>query len=86
MKEVLHRNHLFEYYHVEETIPELTLDYGIDSNNSKIFYKKPMTSQTNKQNAPLTKHTFQNPSNTEYFPVENLPLNSCNSCKRNRFR
>ena len=73
MKNVAHRNHLVEYYPAEETIPEFTPEYGIDSNNSEIFYKNLMTSQINKLNAPFTKHSFQNPCNTEYFPVEKLP-------------
>ena len=67
-----HRNHLFEYYPAEETIPELTLEYGIDSNNSDIFYKNLMTSQISKLNSPLTKHSFQNPCVTEYLPVERI--------------
>ena len=69
---VAHRNHLDEYYHSEETIPELTLEYGIDSNNSDIFYKNLMTSQISKLNSPLTKHSFQNPCVTEYLPVERI--------------
>ena len=31
-----------------------------------------MTSQMNKLNSPLTKFSFQGPTNTEYFPVENF--------------
>ena len=31
-----------------------------------------MTSQMNKLNNPLTKFSFQSPTNTEYFPVENF--------------
>ena len=31
-----------------------------------------MTSQMNKLNCPLTKFSFQGPTNTEYFPVENF--------------
>ena len=71
------RNHLVEYY-PEETIPELTLEYGIDSNDSDIFikfwivYKKLMTSQISKLNSPLTKHSFQNPCVSKYLPVERI--------------
>ena len=31
-----------------------------------------MTSQMNKLNCPLTKFSFQGPTNTKYFPVENF--------------
>ena len=31
-----------------------------------------MTSQKNKLNSPLTKFSFQGPTNTEYLPVENF--------------
>ena len=31
-----------------------------------------MTSQMKKLNSPLTKFSFQSPTNTEFFPVENF--------------
>ena len=64
-RKVAHRNHLVEYYPATETIPELTLDYGIDKNNCDTFYNNLMTSQMNKLNSPLTKFSFQSPTNTE---------------------
>ena len=69
-RKVAYRNHLVEYYPATETIPELTLEYGIDKNNCDTFYNNLMTSQMNKLNSPLTKFSFQSPTNTEYFPVE----------------
>ena len=71
-RKVAHRNHLVEYYPATETIPELTLQYGIDKNNSDTFYNNLMTSQMNKLNCPLNKFSFRGPTNTEYFPVENF--------------
>ena len=71
-RKVAHRNHLVEYYPAIETIPQLTLEYGIDKNNCDTFLNNLMTSQMNKLNSPLTKFSFQGPTNTEYFPVENI--------------
>ena len=71
-RKVAHRNHLVEYYTATETIPELTLEYGIDKINCDTFYNNLMTSQMNKLNCSLTKFSFQGPTNTEYFPVENF--------------
>ena len=71
-RKVAHRNQLVEYYSATETIPELTLEYGIDKNICDTFNNNLMTSQINKLNCPLTKFSFQGPTNTEYFPVENF--------------
>ena len=71
-RKVAQRNRLVEYYPATETIPELTLEYGIDKNNCNTFYNNLMTSQMNKLNSPLTKFSFQSPTNTEYFPVDNF--------------
>ena len=78
MIKVAHRNHLVEYYPAEQTRPELTLEYGIDSNNSDIFYKNLMTSQISKLNSPLSKHSFQNPCVTEYLPEERISPKAAN--------
>ena len=71
-RKVAQRNHLVEYYPATETIPELTLEYGIDKKNCDTFHNNLMTSQMNKLNSPLTKFSFQGPTNTEYFQVENF--------------
>ena len=71
-RKVAHRNHLVEYYPATENIPELTLEYGIDKNNCDTFYNNLMTTQLNKLNSPLTKFSFQSPTNTEHFLVENF--------------
>ena len=71
-RKVAQRNHLVEYYPATETIPELTLEYGKDKNNCDTFYNNLMTGQMNKLNSPLTKFSFQGPTNTKYFPLENF--------------
>ena len=66
---VAHRNHLVEYYPAEETLDELTVDYGINSDSLDTFYENIRSSQLKRLNTPVNKFSFKTPTQTEFSPI-----------------
>ena len=79
VKKVAHRNHLIEYFPIENAISELVVDYGLRNENFQPFYKNLMNKQVEKLNKPVDKFSFQQPyTETEFLPVDNFTSNSDN--------
>ena len=79
VKKVAHRNHLIEYFPIENAISELVVDYGLRNENFQPFYKNLMNKQVEKLNKPVDKFSFQQPyTETEFFPVDNFTSNKDN--------
>ena len=73
VKKVAHRNHLIEYFPIENAISELVVDYGLRNENFQPFYEILMNKQVEKLNKPVDKFCFQQPfTETEFFPVDNF--------------
>ena len=58
-QKLIHRNHLIEYFPIEENIIDLTTNYGLTNDDKKFFYRGLLESQIDKLNAPLNKFSFQ---------------------------
>ena len=79
VKKVAHRNHLIEYFPIENAISELVVDYGLRNENFQPFYKNLMNKQVEKLNRPVDKFSFQQSfTETEFFPVDNFTSNTDN--------
>ena len=68
-RNVAHRNHLVEYYPAEETLPDLTVEYGINNDSLETFYENLRSSQLKKLNTPVNRYSFQIPMQTEFWPI-----------------
>ena len=84
-KKVAHRNHLIEYFPIENGISELVVDYGLRNENFQSFYKNLMNKQIENLNKPVDKFSFQQPfTETEFFPVDNFTSNTDNIQNENQ--
>ena len=73
------RNHLIEYFPMENAISELVVDYGSRNENFQPFYKNLMNKQVGKLNKPVDKFSFQQPfTEIEFFPVDNFTSSTDN--------
>ena len=71
IKNTAHRNHLIEYFPIEEKAKELVNDYVLKDQSYKPFYENLMKSRNKNVNTPLTNKSFRNPmGSSEYLPVE----------------
>ena len=85
VKKVAHRNHLIEYFPIENAISELIVDYGLRNERFRPFYKNLMNKQIEKLNKLVDKFSFQQPfTETEFFPVDNFTSNTDNTQNKNQ--
>ena len=77
VKKVAQRNHLIEYFPIENAISELVVDYGLRNENFHPFFEK--------LNKPVDNFSFQQPfTETEFFPVDNFTSNADNIQNENQ--
>ena len=77
VKKVAHRNHLIEYFPIENAISELVFDQGFGNENFQPFYKNLMNKQVEKLNEPVDKISFQQQfTETEFFSRNNIRSNT----------
>ena len=85
VKKVAHRNHLIEYFPIENAISELVVDYGLRNENFQQFYENLTNKQVDKLNKPVDKISFQQPfTETEFFRVDNFTSTSNNTQNENQ--
>ena len=72
VRKVAHRNHLVEYYPAEETLPDLTVQYGINNDSLETFYENLRSSQLKKLNTTVNRYSFQIPMQTQFWPFTNF--------------
>ena len=76
-KKVAHRNHLVEYFPIENAISEVVVDYCLRNENFQTFHENLMKKEVDKLNKPVGKFSFQQPFiGTEFCPVDNLTSTS----------